>query len=109
MIYAQNITNTLLVTKCLFDNNMGDSTEDSNKPLSVSQIFSVKKYGDISMVLPDVTDFHTIVLTPSKTFLQQYKDVLLIRYGDAQSVDAVLRYASEYFEKYKPFLGMEMF
>lgn len=105
MIYVQNITNTLLVTKCLFDNNMGDSTEDSNKPLSVSQIFSVKKYGDISMVLPDVTDFHTIVLTPSKTFLQQYKDVLLIRYGDAQSVDAVLRYASEYFKKIQTVLG----
>lgn len=43
---------------------------------------------------------HTI-----KTFLQQYKDVLLIRYGDAQSVDAVLRYASEYFEKIQTVLG----
>lgn len=105
MSHAQNMTNTLLVAKSLFDNSTGDRTEDSNNLLSISQTFFAKKYDDVSLVLPDITDFHTIVLTPSESFLQQYKNVLLIRYGDEQSVNAVLRYASEYFEKMQEVLG----
>ncbi|EMG48992.1 hypothetical protein SBY92_004226 [Candida maltosa Xu316] len=65
----------------------------------IIQVMATIPFTDISSILPSVLDSPTIVLTSSATLLQQYQDVVLIRYGDDQSVKSVIDYANDLFVK----------